>query len=77
MLYAVDVYKRAAKANLLDQGDWSESKITDFVSDLDEETAGRTFFEWVGACKKAGIDPESALRKFTSKQVNQLENDCL
>ena len=60
---------------MLDQGDWSESKISDFASDLNEETAGRVFFEWVGACKKAGLDPESALRKFASKQLNQLEND--
>ncbi len=75
LLYAVDIYKRAEKANLLDQGDWSESNITDFASELDEETAGRAFFEWVGACKKAGLDPESALRKFASNQVNQLEND--
>ena len=75
LLYAVDIYKRAEKANLLDQGDWSESKIMNFASDLNEETAGRAFFEWVGACKKAGLDPESALRKFASKQVNQLEND--
>ena len=75
LLYAVDIYKRAEKANLLDQGDWSESKISDFASDLNEETAGRVFFEWVGACKKAGLDPESALRKFASRQVNQLEND--
>ena len=75
LLYAVDIYKRAEKANLLDQGDWRESKIMNFASDLNEETAGRAFFEWVGACKKAGLDPESALRKFASKQVNQLEND--
>ena len=75
LLYAVDIYKQAEKANLLDQGDWSESKISDFASDLNEETAGRVFFEWVGACKKAGLDPESALRKFASPPANQLEND--
>ena len=75
LLYANDIYKRAEKANLLDQGKWSESKITSFATDLDEETAGRAFFEWVGACRKAGLDPESALRKFASKQVQQLEND--
>ena len=75
LLYAVDVYKRAGKANLLDQGDVSEAESADFASDLDEETAGRAFFEWVGACRKAGLDPESALRKFASKQVQQLEND--
>ena len=73
LLFAMDIYKRAEKADLADRGDWSEGKIQEFTEELDEETAGRVFFEWVGACRKAGVDPESALRKFASKQIAKLE----
>ena len=69
----MDIYKRAEKADLADRGDWSEGKIQEFTEELDEERAGRVFFEWVGACRKAGVDPESALRKFASKQIAKLE----
>ena len=55
LLFAMDIYKRAEKADLADRGDWSEGKIQEFTEELDEETAGRVFFEWVGACRKAEL----------------------
>lgn len=73
LLYALDIYKRASKAEVEDLGDWDQAQVTARSEGLDEEKAGRVFFEWVGACRKAGIDPESALRKFSSQQVNKIE----
>ena len=43
---------------------------------LDESKAG-ALFEHVAACHKAGIDPESALRKFTGSQIKKLEDSQL
>ena len=40
---------------------------------LDEEKAGHLLFQTVAACLLRGIDPESALRKFASRQVSKLE----
>jgi len=74
LLYALDIYKRAKKLSLEGAGDWSEQKVNDQLANLDENAAGKALFEWVGACHRAGVDPESALRKFASMQVNKLEN---
>lgn len=73
LMYALDIYKKASKAEVEDQGDWDQAQVTTLSEGLDEEKAGRVFFEWVGACRKAGIDPESALRKFSSQQVKKIE----
>ncbi len=74
MMYALHVYKRASKAELADHGEWNETTVGDHTEQLSEEKAGRMFFEWVGACSKANIDPESALRRFSSQQVKKLQN---
>jgi XTP/dITP diphosphohydrolase/tetrapyrrole methylase family protein/MazG family protein len=44
------------------------------VSDtLDEATLGKQLFEIAAACRAKGIDPESALRRYTQKVVDSLE----
>jgi XTP/dITP diphosphohydrolase/tetrapyrrole methylase family protein/MazG family protein len=73
LLFAHDVYKRAVKAELESDGEWNDENAKDFSDGLDEELAGRTLFQLVGACRRSGIDPESALRRFASRQVALLE----
>ena len=73
LLFAFDVYKRSVKAGLEPDGTWDEEKIDELSADMDEEHAGKLLFELVGACRKAGVDPESALRRYASGQVSHLE----
>ena len=73
LLFAYDVYKRAIKAELESDGEWDDGTAKEFSEGLDEELAGRTLFQLVGACRRSGIDPESALRRFASRQVSLLE----
>ena len=72
-LFAHEVYKQASKQGLVGAGEWDEAQVMAIAEGLDEEKAGRVLFEWVAACRLRGIDPESALRKFASRQVSKLE----
>jgi len=71
--FAHDVYKRALKADLESEGEWDDLMARDFSDGLDENSAGRALFQLVGACRRSGIDPEAALRRFSSRQVSLLE----
>ena len=73
LLFAFDVYKRSVKEGLESGGTWDEEKIDELSVDMDEEHAGKLLFELVGVCRKAGVDPESALRRYASDQVSHLE----
>ena len=73
LLFAFDVYKRAVKAGLESGGTWDEDKVFELSDGINEENAGKLLFELVGACRKAGVDPESALRRYASAQVSNLE----
>ena len=74
LLFAYDIYKRVRKAGLERDGDW-EQDIASQSNDLTNEEAGKRLFEIVGACREAGIDPESALRRFASSQVRKLDSE--
>ena len=74
LLFAYDIYKRVRKAGLERDGDW-EQDIASKSNDLTHEEAGKRLFEIVGACREAGIDPESALRRFASSQVRKLDSE--
>ena len=54
-------------------GEWSEEKVGRIADGLNQESAGKALFEIVASCRKNGIDPESALRKFASSQKDNLE----
>ena len=73
LLFAWDVYKRASKESLESSGSWDERGVEELSAGMDEVQAGKLLFELVGACRKSGIDPESALRRFASDQVYLLE----
>jgi len=75
LLFANDIYKRVVKNKLEQNGDWSEKNAENTAQELNEERAGKALFELVAACRKNGIEPESALRKFASSQVKNLEDE--
>ena len=74
LLFANDIYKRVAKNGLEGKGEWEESNANGSAQELNEGLAGKALFELVAACQKSGIDPELALRKFSSAQVKKLED---
>jgi len=67
LLYAHDVFKQVKKHGL-DPGDAYDAAAVDSLANgLDESSAGRRLFELAAACRLAGIDPESALRREASR----------
>lgn len=74
LLFAYDVYKRAHRNGLEKEGDWDEDAVLIHADSLNKEEAGKALFEWVGACRNSGIDPENALRCYAASQVEKLDN---
>jgi XTP/dITP diphosphohydrolase/tetrapyrrole methylase family protein/MazG family protein len=65
ILLARDVWKQIHKKNL-DTGTLVDRKnIESNQEQLSEAAAGKKLFELIAACRNAGIDPDSALRRFT------------
>lgn len=77
LLFALDIYKRSLKMGIESSGDWDEGKVSKLSDTLDEGSAGKLLFELVGACRRAGVDPESALRIYASGQASYLEELAL
>ena len=74
LLFAIDVCKRADKEGLVDTASWNEPlENNSSEGESDEAKMGRELFLLVSACRKAGVDPESALRRYTSEMVEELE----
>ena len=65
MLRAREVWKAVTKKGLDAGASADRAKIDALAEALDEEAAGTALFEIVAACRRAGIDPESALRRKT------------
>ena len=72
-LFADKIYKQACKLELQREGDWDEKAVNERAESLNEYKAGLALFEWVAASRQSGIDPESALRKFVTSQVQKME----
>lgn len=67
LLVARETWKQVAKKGL-DAGPHADpSAVAQAASGLTEAEAGRRLFELVAACREAGIDPDSALRRHTAK----------
>lgn len=65
LFVARDVWNAVKKKNL-DAGTTADcAKIDALAATLTEESAGTALFEIAAACRQAGIDPESALRRKT------------
>lgn len=76
LLYARDVYKQIVRKSLDAGPQLKEAAITAQAENLDETTAGAALFELAAACWRAGIDPESALRRYTSGVVDRTERNA-
>lgn len=73
ILTAREVWKTVSKKQLQHAGTVDGSRVDALAAGLDEEAAGRALFELVAACRKAGVDPESALRRHTLRVKNAAE----
>lgn len=67
LLVARETWKQVVKKSL-DAGPHADAaSVARQAEGLDEARAGRRLFELVAACRDAGIDPDSALRRHTAK----------
>ena len=73
LLRARDVYKQIQKKELDLGGQLDRDKIESSAENLTEESAGKALFEIAAACRVAGIDPESALRRYSNQIVDSFE----
>lgn len=65
ILQAREVWKQVAKKNLNPGPSVDTDAVRHQAESLNEAEAGRRLFELVAACREAGIDPDSALRRHT------------
>lgn len=73
LLHARDVYKQIKKQELDSEELADGQTISNSSAGLTEEMAGKKLFELAAACRVAGIDPESALRRYSTKIVDAIE----
>ncbi len=73
ILTAREVWKQVRKKQLDAGATVDVAKVDAQANGLSEEEAGRRLFELVAACRDAGIDPDSALRRQTAKVVATAE----
>ena len=74
LLYAKGVYREMEKQNLLALADFRNCFRDSPGERIGEDEAGVRLFEIAAACRRAGIDPESALRRYTKTLVKRIEN---
>ena len=74
LLYAREVFKQIEKKRLAADGVVDGAVIAALAQGLDEKTAGKKLFELAAACRTAGIDPESALRRYTHGVTDAVEH---
>ena len=73
LLYAYEIYKQIDKRELTAGVLVEQESIEGIAKDLDEESAGQILFEIAAACRKKGIDPESAVRRYASQVKAEVE----
>ena len=73
LMFAEEVVKRIAKQSLPAAGVVDQAQVTQLASGLTEASAGRQLFELAAACRQAGIDPETALRKECDRVMRDVE----
>lgn len=72
LLQARDAFKQLQKHPGVDGLAQLETSARAKAAGLQEEEAGRQLFELAAACRLAGIDPESALRRESSRRLQNL-----
>jgi XTP/dITP diphosphohydrolase/tetrapyrrole methylase family protein/MazG family protein len=73
ILVAREVWKQVRKKQLDVGATVDGAQVARTAEGLDEAAAGRRLFELVAACRDAGIDPDSALRRHTAEVVKVAE----
>jgi len=73
LLWAREVFKQIDKKKMPAEGVVDAEKIAALAKGLNEAIAGQIFFELTAACRQAGIDPESALRRHTRAVIEAVE----
>lgn len=73
LLNALEVYKQVHKKKLPAGDVIDEAHVAQLADGLTEADAGRRLFELAAACRRAGIDPESALRRETLRVTGEVE----
>ncbi len=72
-MYAADVAKQIRKKGLQHESLSDPDELEAIAENLTEEEVGEILYNIAAACDKAGIDGESALRRYASKLVNEIE----
>jgi len=73
LLHALEVYKQIQKKKLPAEGLVDDLYVMQIAEGLTEEKAGRMLFEIAAACRRAGVDPESALRRETLRVTQEVD----
>lgn len=73
ILTAREVWKQVRKKQLDAGATVDLAQVEAQGAGLSEEAAGRRLFTLIAACRDAGIDPDSALRRHTAKVVDEAE----
>lgn len=73
ILTAREVWKQVRKKQLDAGATVAVAQVDAQAQGLTEEAAGQKLFELIAACRDAGIDPDSALRRQTAKVVAEAE----
>ncbi len=75
LLFAHDVFKQIRKQDLDPNDAFDPTEVEQLANGLDEATAGRRLFALAAACKLAGVDPESALRREAARVMARVEDN--
>lgn len=74
LLFARDVFKQMEKDRMPWEEVCSADRIGCLADGMDEAQAGLALFELAAACRRAGVDPESALRRHTLAVMQAVED---
>ena len=76
VLTAREVWKQVQKKALEVGSTVDRAAVAAAATGLTEAAAGRKLFELIAACRDAGIDPDSALRRHTAAVVEAAERNA-
>jgi uncharacterized protein YabN with tetrapyrrole methylase and pyrophosphatase domain len=75
LMFAEAIAKQIEKKNLPAAGAVNEATIASLANGLSEAEVGRRLFELAVACRRAGIDPEMALRQECNRVMQAVETE--
>jgi XTP/dITP diphosphohydrolase/tetrapyrrole methylase family protein/MazG family protein len=75
LMYAAKVDRKIRKEGLWHSDLPEEAGIESLAEDLGEAEAGELLYQVVCACQRAGVDPETALRKYTAELAREIESE--